>query len=254
MRIILLFVQIFLFVFGDIAYPIFEKKHRFRKERDIVKKKIFFGLMLAMGLIFAGCGEKEIASDVAAETVVETEVVETQVETEIETEAESDTVVAEVAGNDILAKTGMPQFEIVSEDLQDGVWNQVITETLNGSNVSPKLSWEPVEGAECYVIYMTDTSAGNFIHWKSANVTETELPQGWASETDYIGPYPPPGATHDYDIYVVALKKPVERAKGAFNTSNPNFEGNLMALDTDADGTTGNMIAYGYLTGTYTAE
>lgn len=217
-----------------------------------MKKKIFFGLMLAMGLIFAGCGEKQAATDAVTESTVETEVDEVKVETVVE--AGSEIVVAEEVGSDILAKTGMPQFELVSEDLQDGVWNQVITETLNGSNVSPKLSWEPVEGAECYAIYMTDTSAGNFIHWKSANVTETELPQGWASETDYIGPYPPPGATHDYDIYVVALKKPVERAKGAFNTSNPNFEGNLMALDTDADGTTGNMIAYGYLTGTYTAE
>jgi phosphatidylethanolamine-binding protein (PEBP) family uncharacterized protein len=130
----------------------------------------------------------------------------------------------------------------------------VITNTLSGSNVSPQISWEPVEGATCYAIYMTDTTAGNFIHWKSANVTETTLPQGWATDSDYIGPYPPPGATHDYDIYVVALKNPVERAKGAFKSSNPNFEENVLALDTDVDGATGNMIAYGYLTGTYTAK
>lgn len=215
-----------------------------------MKKKMFFGLMLAMGLTFAGCGKKEEAADVMPETVAET-VTETEAE---EVETESEIVVTEEAGNDILAKTGLASFEVISEDLQDGVWNQVITNTLSGSNVSPQISWEPVEGATCYAIYMTDTTAGNFIHWKSANVTETVLPQGWASETDYIGPYPPPGATHDYDIFVMALKKPVERAKGAFKSSNPNFEGNLMALDTDADGATGNMIAYGYLTGTYTAE
>jgi phosphatidylethanolamine-binding protein (PEBP) family uncharacterized protein len=215
-----------------------------------VKKKMYLCIMLALGLTFAGCGKKEETADVMPETVAET-VTETEAE---EVETESETVVTEEAGNDILVKTGLASFEVISEDLQDGVWNQVITNTLSGSNVSPQISWEPVEGATCYAIYMTDTTAGNFIHWKSANVTETVLPQGWATDSDYIGPYPPPGATHDYDIYVVALKNPVERAKGAFKSSNPNFEGNVLALDTDVDGATGNMIAYGYLTGTYTAK
>jgi len=213
-----------------------------------MKKKWNLCLIL-LCIILAGCAKKETTAD-------ETTVTEVQTDTSVEettSESVQETDVLEETSNDILETTGIGKFELTSADLQDGVWNTVITETADGSNISPQLSWEAVEGAECYAIYMTDTSAGNFIHWKAANVAETNLPQGWAT-SDYIGPYPPPGATHNYDIYVIALKKPVERAKGAVKSSNPNFADHVMALDTDVDGATGNMIAYGYLTGTFTAE
>lgn len=92
---------------------------------------------------------------------------------------------------------GLPQFDISSDDLHDGVWDTVITNTDYGKNVSPQLSWEPVEGAKSYVIYMVDTSAGNWLHWRAGNITETTLEQGSATECEYIGPYPPSG-THNY--------------------------------------------------------
>lgn len=57
-------------------------------------------------------------------------------------------------------------------------------------NASPELSWEPVEGASTYVIYMIDMDTAYIIHWKSGDITETTLPEGWAPETDYIGPNP----------------------------------------------------------------
>ena len=144
-------------------------------------------------------------------------------------------------------------FQVSSEDLQDGVWNSIITNTKNGSNVSPQLSWEEVPGAACYVIYMTDITAGNWIHWKSNNITVNTLEQGWAPEREYIGPYPP-GGTHTYDVYVVAIKEPVESAVGAFNSDNPRFKPCVLKLDTTNDGQTGNILAYGHISGTYTKE
>ncbi|MBP7187138.1 MAG: hypothetical protein KBA55_10325 [Ruminococcus sp.] len=57
-------------------------------------------------------------------------------------------------------------FELASDDLHDGVWDSDITNTFNGSDRSPQLSWKPVDGASDYVIYMIDTGAGNRVHLK----------------------------------------------------------------------------------------
>ncbi len=155
------------------------------------------------------------------------------------------------AGDGVFGKTGIDEFDVTSEDLHDGVWDTVITNTGNGDNVSPQLSWEGEEDAVSYVIYMIDTSAENWIHWKSNDVTETELPRGWASSDEYIGPYPPSG-THDYEIYVVALKKPVTWLQGEFDAADPDFAEHLLLLDIAYDGSSGNMIGYGHIKGTYT--
>ena len=141
----------------------------------------------------------------------------------------------------------LPQIVLSSEDLHDGVWDPDITKTDKGSNRSPQLSWEPVGDAACYAVYMVDTTATFWLHWKSANVTETALPAGWASADEYVGPYPPSG-THDYEIRVYALKEPVTEEKSAFDSSNYNFDDLVKALD----GNGGNVLAYGTLTGTYT--
>ena len=98
---------------------------------------------------------------------------------------------------------------------------------------------------------MDDPNAGDFMHWKSDNVTETSLDEGWAPESEYVGPYPPSGATRTYEVYVVALKAPVEKVKGTLGT-NPKFEENFKALDTDAEGNSGNIIAVGRISGTFT--
>ncbi|MBQ8527361.1 MAG: hypothetical protein IJ429_02705 [Lachnospiraceae bacterium] len=142
-------------------------------------------------------------------------------------------------------------FELTSEDLHDGVWDTIITNTENGSNVSPQLSWEEVPEAAGYVVYMIDTMAGDWLHWKSNGVTETELPQGFAPEGEYVGPYPP-GGTHTYEIYVVALRQPLETIGGTLDRSDNDFMKNIVELDVSADGTSGNIISYGHLAGTYT--
>lgn len=144
-------------------------------------------------------------------------------------------------------------FDVTSPDLVNGVWSDVISNTDEGENASPELSWEPVEGAEEYVIYMVDANSNGFIHWKSAGITETHLPRGWAQKfSEYNGPHVGHGYTHIYDIYVLALKAPTSRLQGAMNWVNPKLDEFMAAVDTDVDGNTGNIISVGKITGTYT--
>ena len=147
-----------------------------------------------------------------------------------------------------------PAFTVTSQNLHDGKWDEVIANTKDGENASPELSWEPVEGATNYAIYMIDLDTAYFIHWRSGDIKETSLPQGWASSSDYVGPYPPPGSTHQYIVYVFALKNPVERVKGGVNSIAPRVPEFMEALNTDADGNTGNIIAVGRVIGDYTAK
>ena len=150
-------------------------------------------------------------------------------------------------GNDVLRGLGVTKFEVTSGDLHNGVWDPVITNTEYGDNVSPALSWEPVAGVGSYVIYMVDPTARNWMHWKSNGVTDTDLERGWASDNEYIGPYPPSG-THDYVVYVIALKESVRSIGGAFDSTNADFAD----IAKDLNGNNGNILAYGVLSGTYT--
>ncbi len=220
-----------------------------------MKKRIIAGIVCVAML--TGC---EAAP---AETVLETIQAETSATvvetTAVETEAtEAETEPAETTEPFVLGDDGfLPEyetFELTSEDLHNGVWDNVISNTLAGENVSPQLSWEPVDDALFYVIYMVDTTSYFWIHWATYTETETELERGWATGATYIGPYPPSGSTHTYDIYVVALRNPIDRVRGTVNTQNPNFAQFIRGLDTDADGNTGNIISYGYLSGEFTAN
>ncbi|MBR5387260.1 MAG: hypothetical protein IK142_06755 [Clostridiales bacterium] len=217
------------------------------------KRKVLAAALCAVML--AGCqaapaetssATTEATAGTTAE-VTETEQTESQVQEAEETEP-AETTEAFVLGDDGF----LPEyetFELTSEDLVDGVWNPVIS----SENVSPELSWEPVEGADSYVIYMVDVTAYFFIHWKADAVTETDLPQGWATGATYVGPYPPSGVTHTYDVYVMALRGDVDRVRGTVNATNQNFASFIRGLDTDVDGNSGNIISYGYLSGEYTA-
>ena len=162
----------------------------------------------------------------------------------------SDTADTAAIDNSLISNYNL--FEVTSDNLHNGKWDDVISYTDKGSNVSPSLSWEPVEGASSYMVYMVDTSMDKWIHWKSSDITETYLPEGWASTTEYMGPYPPAGGTHTYEIYVIALKNPIERMKGALNSQNPKFDTFIEAADTDVNGNTGNIVGAAHLVGTFT--
>lgn len=201
---------------------------------------VFLFAALAFSLNI-GCTQKSPSSSSVESTqaAVTTTVPETDAVTEV-------TTAAEPKGLDF---SKLSTFELSSDDLRDGVWDEDITNTSNGTNRSPQLSWEPVDGAGCYAIFMVDTTAVNWIHWKSVTESETVLPAGWAPESEYVGPYPPKGTTHDYEIYVMALKEQPERIKGSLNNSNPK----LMEFFKDIDGENeDNIISYGHITGTYT--
>lgn len=142
-------------------------------------------------------------------------------------------------------------FDIQSENLKDGKWDDVISNTDKGENRSPQLSWEPAEDASSYAIYMVDSSAQYWMHWKSSDIHETNLTEGYADTKEYIGPYPPEGSTHTYEIYVFALKNPVERLKGGFNSQNPKFPAFVEALDTDEDGLPGNILGVAHISGEF---
>ena len=182
------------------------------------------------------------------EAVTEASSEDTQTVTESSEPAISDSGVDYLEGHE--------KFELTSTDLVNGVWADIITYD-HGNNASPELSWEPVEGAAEYVVYMIDMHSADQIvcgslHWKSSGITMTELPQGWAPSSDYAGPRPPAGETHIYEVYVVALKEPVERVKGAVRGVNPNFDTFIQGLDIDSEGNTGNILAYGKISGTFT--
>ena len=147
---------------------------------------------------------------------------------------------------------GLPTFKVTSKDLTDGVWDDIISNTDIGGNRSPQLSWEPVEGASEYAIYMFDTNTNGYLHWKSGGITETNLAQGWAPPLEYNGPHIGHGYTHNFDIYVIALKSPVERLKGTVNGQNKKLGEFITELDTDKDGNKGNIISYGRISGLYT--
>lgn len=205
---------------------------------------IFISLILVT-MIFTGCGETKEKNVETA--VTETETADIQTNQDEPAEAVTEPVFDEC---ELIAK--YEHFAISSENLRDGKWDDVISNTEKGENKSPELTWEPVDGASLYMIYMVDTSMQDWIHWKSADITETSLPTGWAPESDYVGPYPPAGGTHTYEIFVIAIKNPVERMKGGLNSQNMKFAEFIDALDTDKDGNTGNIVACGHIAATFT--
>lgn len=153
---------------------------------------------------------------------------------------------------------------VTSDDLKDGVWDSRITDTEAGDNVSPQISFDPVEGADHYVIYMVDESAHSWVHWLATDVHETSLDTGAnlkKYENDgkfrYVGPYPPAGSgEHVYTVYVYALKgQPDSDLQLEFD--EPSLSGDYLYYDylniseRGNPNRYGNVLAYGYLSGVY---
>ncbi len=215
-----------------------------------MKKHVLTSIILCSSILLSltGCSAETptTATQSEVETTAATEASETT------TEATTTATEATVPDNsDDVFVSAYPAFAVTSESLHDGKWDEITANTLDGQNASPQLSWEPVDGATTYAIYMIDMDTYYFIHWRSGDITETTLPEGWASTTDYIGPYPPEGSTHHYTVYVVALKAPVEKVMGGINAVFPKASRFFEALDTDAEGNTGNIVAVGRITGSF---
>ncbi len=153
----------------------------------------------------------------------------------------------------------LKQFTVTSEDLHDGIWDPVISNTEKGKNLSPQLSWEPVKGAKGYVVYMIDPDGYDWIHMKTDSLTDTSLSRGeippfTRKDPDgpgYIGPYPPSG-THTYEVYVFALRNLKDGYVGKVNQVSNGIDQISSLVDVNENGDIGNIIAYGKLSGTYT--
>ncbi len=155
-------------------------------------------------------------------------------------------------------------MNINSEDLQNGVWSDRISNTEKGENLSPELSFDKVEGAEYYFIYMVDESANYWVHWVASDVREEELGTGANVKQykndpgfKYVGPYPPEGSgKHTYTIFVYAMKGTPDRDM-ELEFDEKSFSPDYMYYDylniskSGNPNEYGNVIAYGYISGTY---
>ena len=147
-----------------------------------MKNRVIIGL-LCISMCLVGC-----AKDDSDETATETTEVVTTADTEATTSETSEMTTEEsseestsettdpivIDYNDLLK--GYDTFELTSDDLIDGAWNGAISNTDSGENLSPSVYWEPVEGADHYILYMIDISASFWMHWKADGLTETALP------------------------------------------------------------------------------
>jgi hypothetical protein len=105
-----------------------------------------------------------------------------------------------------------------------------------GDNKSPQLDWsEPPAGTQSFAIVFNDPDAGSrgFVHWVAYNIPgdarsmPAEVPagpiihdtavhgsNGWG-RTDYGGPCPPEGSTHNYVFTLYVLDVLLELIPGA---------------------------------------
>ena len=143
----------------------------------------------------------------------------------------------------------LPVFEVTTTSIENGEWKR---ETgLKEGNNSPALSWEPVEGATKYAVFMIDTSTTNWLSWYVI-VDKTTLDEGeFTDQSVYVGPYPP--GTHTYEVYVLALADEPKPYSFPMDASGGDINAKANLLNIKADGTAGNVIAYGTIKAPYTA-
>ncbi|MBO4785310.1 MAG: hypothetical protein IKS60_03905 [Lachnospiraceae bacterium] len=138
----------------------------------------------------------------------------------------------------------LDNFEVTSESIFYGEWIKQ-TGAKNG-NISPELSWEKVNGANAYAIFMVDLDEGDF-HIHGYGMTDTNhLDFGELGDEGFLGPIPP--EPHNYSVYVFALKKAVETDIKVDKWNLGNEEKLLEILNKDNPG---NAIAYGSVTASY---
>ena len=148
-------------------------------------------------------------------------------------------------------------IKVTSDDLHEGKWDDSISNTDAGENLSPQLSWERVPDACEYVIYMIDEYDTDYwLHWRAYGILDTYHAHGeeFAEEVtdEYVGPYPPEGV-HNYVVYVFALDEAASSYPGNFDAESVSVEEVRKGLDVSIDGKEGNILAEGSISGTYAA-
>ena len=214
-----------------------------------MKRPIILALTLVLsGTVLFACGRKDPSSDTSSTTDVKAKTWEdfsAAVPTLEETiMAESVTYIKDITFS------GLPSFTVTSNDVKDGHWDPKITNTKYGENLSPDLSWDKVEDAKSYVLFMID---GDWLHM-DVFTTDTSLEEGAIKRAGrgarYVGPYPPWG-THTYSVFVFALKEDMGKVGYSFDAGGNDINKMYAELDIDPNGNSGNVIAYGRLDGNY---
>ena len=143
----------------------------------------------------------------------------------------------------------LPVIEVTSDSIVDGEWVTGIG-FMEGNN-SPELTWEAVDGASYYAVIMMDVSTNNWLFWYEI-VAVTHLDYGaYTDAEDYVGPYPP--GTHDFEVYIIALKEAPNELEYALDQSTGDISTKADFLNVSAGGNAGNVIAYGKVKAPYTS-
>ena len=142
-------------------------------------------------------------------------------------------------------------MEVSSEDLVNGEWSFDLEER------APQIEFSEVEGAEYYVIYMVDESLYGTEHWFVDDLHTTSLEAG-SDEGIYIGlEYREDREPHVYSITVYALegKPDSDWEIDMYNDSEyrpMDLYYDVLNVTRRGDPTEyGNVLAYGYISGTF---
>lgn len=224
------------------------------------KTIIFIALVISLLLIFTACGSKEEEEPITEAPTIEQEITEQEAETtekETETTAQTTetatavvsdptttTTVAETSTTTESAKEPVKMNVTCSSKTSEGkLLTKCAAAPAGGQNVVPGITWDKVEGAAAYAVYMIDESASNWLHMK-AITTDTSIAEGAAINGQYVGPYPPSG-NHAYVIYVIALKDAPSALSGNFDSVNSGIATLTQGLNVLGQGSTTVMYANG---------
>ena len=142
----------------------------------------------------------------------------------------------------------LPNIKVESSSLVGGQWDMEIGKDA-GSNLSPDLKWEAVDGCSQYAIVMIDHDAREFLHWVCFT-DKTSLKLGeYDEDTGYIGPYPP--AKHNYEIYVIAMESECSDISYRLNENGANLIWMIEEMDNNSNALGHNVKAMGSIKGSY---
>ena len=146
----------------------------------------------------------------------------------------------------------LPSFQVQSDSLKDGVWDRTIGFKVD--NKSPELHWDKVSGATVYAILMIDPDGNNWLHWLSyTEKTSVELGEFSGADKGFVGPYPPSG-THNYDVYVFALKGNSFGVSAALDKAGASVSDIALDLNSGEMSEFGNIISCGKISGSFSAD
>lgn len=167
-------------------------------------------LTITILLVFTACGDKKAAEpDPTTEPVSTEQTIIDETTTETTTEKE-------------LPKEPVTMKVTCTSTTSDGkLLTKCAATYANGQNLVPGISWDAVDGAKAYAVYILDESASNWLHLKTITTTNS-IKEGENISGQYVGPYPPSG-THNYTIYVLALKDAPSTLQGNFDSTNGNI-------------------------------